>query len=1410
MSCNRAKAVENVHNHVKTEIRKLEGYLKEGILYTSLGNDVELEVDKLKGLDAMLSKGEVPENIEGDLGFSKSVFEVTVRKNLGGKFTGRKTKDGKVRYGTFGVRGVDTDGDTVTLSVEEKVNGVWVRPEKFTFTRGADKAVTGDTELRIPGVDKAFSKALREHDKVTNAMTSKEAEIAHRQNIADLKDLVGGRVLGSSREAKFDRKRFAERAGYVHGDVDNMKTLLDEMVAAGRVNLSEEQMAEYKGLLDGMHPSFFREMEVFINENGKTNAGWVDLGKNELYLQVNKRAIKGQTPAEVYMHEIIHTMTSFALRGHSTTLSRYKRELDRLMSTALENIKWQDLLPVDEKDANNVDKERAKATYDYVTSDENSRDEFLAYALTNPKLSSLLKDIPARNDLQGASVWKKMVNVFFRLMDIVLGNYEFRKQDNVYEAVHQLAFKLAEVNSNVEQQNIFQRASNALYDALNDTEGRISDVLEDMQEKVFRPDDKIEIPEDLNEIQKIVLFGKLIFKSISSPEYRKALGVYLDAMKIKPEGTVREFFRFFLTPDETAREVEFLDLKTNNIDMLRNTYASTAEKNIKDSFSRELDEGEEVAISKIVLDTNATGLMFGNPKAPGKKVYTNKKFREVLESNEVLEKRLKTAKNRLYGLAGEKRKYWVVNQAMGLGYYMATHKGHINQLSNSSNIARGILSDERHKIDPELVEAINEVASLNAIKYSNNLKQRKQVADLMRDEYTGMKYVFNAYENIKKESRSKLFDGGYIHAMDGYTKEIFDDAIDMQVRPISERAEMEKLGYRFEGRVAARNGVRDDVPVGRFVSDVSSKAERMRQAVSLGGLNARGTTLKESAYMQNPALGDELFRRNLAVVNKNRIDLDNAMKAGELDLTKVEFGMMPVTDLQGRVVDYRNMMDKKSKEEVLGMDSRMSVVLGRTASSIIDKNLREEQNENALELMKKDMKANWEGGLTGKDGLTPYRLIGPKATDKKMRELFYMLPRNIQEYVNSRADKTLAVRADLMNLYFGYKHMQLSSMKFVRELPNIIRRVIDMFEGVWIDLVKIVKTNILMKMPLILVSNIVSNILYAVNTFTSPTEIFGMYRESIKSVKAFMKAHKELVSLQTDLGNDIASLRRSMTPGARKKISLDIEKKQARIKQLEKQMSDSEVKELFDLGMYQAVIEDVNTNTMNDSNRITDGMDKLLNKAPVYVKTPLQWAYLSKETSWYKFNQEVLQLSDLVARDVMNRKQKQMEVRQANGEIALPREYRKYREEEMFGKKEFPRKKKLIGKEREEFFKLMKKARHEQLVDSFINYSRPNGAFEEYLNRIGLFMFTKYVKGIQRVILRTGAKYPLKTAMTLAGASAMLDVDNIQDQMFLAKAFGHDGDFGITNIFPVYSPFEHIMNVMTPAIVKEETYLGLV
>ena len=1392
---------------LESEVSRISNRIADGVEYEASGEHLPTR------LVVVQEAAKSDEKTALDLVRERMVngrFHKEVRKQLGEKI--------KAQYGTFGSYGWSDAKETQLVDARIKGdyaevvlgNGVY----KFDLTTGAivSEPTKNGKQVRVVGIDEALNKA-----KVATFETTADFDRRfNHQEIAEQIDRLrnGDWSVLDDMKGSFestgtiDLAEYTKQVGYEHGNIESMKQMLRVLHTLGGNKASEEYVKHVTDLFDAMHPRFFHNMDVYIKTDESDTQGWVSVDKEAIIVNVAKDEFRKkvyQSEAEVYAHEVIHTMVHWAFRNGSTQAEKLKRQLRYTMQKALESTSWKDLLTVDENVATEEDVKRAKTTYEYVFNSKHAEEEFIAYALTNPKMMDHLSTVMVKDkEVEDRTLFEKLVGVFRMLMDVVIGKFDFgSREKSVRDQVFALAIKMGEVNYDNAEMVKRMNPLDGVSEYVTALEGRWTNFAADTAEKWFGKEEGYITPlgENATAWDRFKYHMTLISKSIMHDGmFRKTMGLYASIYGIPPDSTVREFMATLLDESEARKRANWLGLQFNTMDRIRNSVDSQVKTNVVKAFNRPLSEEQESALTRVVLDTNLSSLATGKDGRVG---LENAEIRELLTDHEVLGKRLKDAKNKLYKrLEGGKSEYrgkWTVNQAVSLGYFMATHKAHAHQNYSAKAIARGVLFNERFKVEQDVVNLIEEVATLVALQYTDS-KKKAAVADLMKHEYEGVRYVMTTYEAFKTESRNELFKADEYHMMDGYSREIFDDTIEVLQRPIKEKAELEKMGFRYEGPLSDKNNTMNKERMGLFISEIYSRAERLRGAAPLGDHQAKGSSLKDRRLAEDRTNGFINFERDKARADLAALKIMGAMMRGDFDPTKVDYGMGPVINQVGVVVDYRDMMDKEQKEKLLKQDVKVSSVLGRSMASIPYKVMKEEHEKKVLEEIKRTMAEEWEEGEFGTDTLTEFTLIGPDVDDRKNRELYYMLPRSFREYTDSRSDRVMAVPTELYNIWFGYSHGRLTDLDKWGLLPKAVKRVINMVGSYWVDLVQIMKGNVLLKMPWILMFNLVSNVIQGWVNGIPLRELMELYGQSFKDVRAYLSAHKEAVRLELEIKTDKELLYRA---NDKNKVSERIYKNEVKLKQLKSSMESNQVAELVNLGMLQTVVEDVETAALNDTNKISRGADAALKYVPGVIKTPLQWLYLSKETKWYQLNQEVLQMSDLMARDVQNRWMKSRENRQANGELALPREFVKFMREE--GGIVLRDKQVLHGETKKLFLQMAEKNRHYGVLKSFVNYNQPNGKLEEYANRVGLLMFTKYVKNIQRVAAKASWEHPIRTAAAIAMASVGIDI--IQDQLFMTKGFGPDGEFSIENIFPVYGPADVIATTVNPPLIQLGTEL---
>lgn len=1275
---------------------------------------------------------------------------------------------------TYKIKDIVVDSElNTTIQTEEGL--------KFKFRQGQDRSLSfgANNYVEVEGLK----------DITNNYMEPKtEARVVEEFLYGNREDIRKGAKLGK----KFWNK-FKELDVQLHKDVTKTVEMLDTINELDGNITDAEHMEHLRGLLGSMNPKFFRNMKVYLMEKAAETGGVVTA--NKIGVMVSKtRSIAGNsmTAAEVYAHEIMHAYTMFAIeaaKNGDVEARKILRQLQSTMDVMRANTKWQDLLGKPEDEANDAEVKNAKEMYEYIFNSKNAEDEFLAHVSTNRIVKELASKISLKEVREDKTVLDKVVSMVKEIIKYMKGEFAFNKANkSVYEATVALAGLFAEYNNRNEQRVADNQSMVArLADVFNEVEDTVANKMRDVTKKYFPEVKRLgDMPKEAK--GKAVWFARAFGAIVTSKDYRRVLSSYLDQLNLlNASGTIASILRDFTERDELEKAIDWLQLSADKIDQSKMNVITTVEDNLKKAFSRKLDNDEEVALTRVMLDTDMQSVY---------KEYTEAKLVEILENEKKLDQELGKAKKDLEKLDRDNYN-WHVNQASGLGYFMVTGKAHIAQNMNAYSIARGYGSRHRkrgYKNKPgDLERAIDKVATLTALKYTD-IGSKEIVAKLVRDEKNGVDYMMNTAQFLREEAARTVFNGSEALMIKGYTKELFDNTTSVEIARIADKKEMENRGYKLVAELENHSLVSSTEKYGVYRSEHFGRADWHRSATRLTKMHTKGTDLKDVWYGETGTYNDKQYRVNKISIDNKRQELMDKMEEGEVNLEELEYGLAALTDEYGDVVGYRYMMDKKLKEELLKQDKTATKVLGHTRGNILDKDRTAKHNVKVLDLIKEDADENYiPGEVTGKNGAV-YVLISENSPDEEIQDLWRVLPKEFKREALRNAEKGLAVRKDMLHTYFGYREVSFADFPGLEKvMPQMLKNAIKIAETIWMEFIKIVKIDILIKMPFVIVGNVLSNIVYALTTGSSPSEILTMYRESVRDVRDYLVKHREMVKLE-ELVN----------------AGINVEANKSRIKGIKHQLEVSPIHELYELGVYQAIVEDVSKEELSSQNKLKRKFKEYMESKPKIVKDGLNWLYLTEETQYYKFMTEALQMSDLVARDIENRKMKKVAESVVSGKRQLPIWYMEYVDELLKEKPELisiigkdrlddPRRK-MTNEEKRLFMEVSADYRKNQVLTNFVNYNKVSGPSEEYLNKMGFVMFTKYAKRIQRVIAETGLKYPIRSLLVLFTDSYVWDMETIQDQSIFTRSW--------YNVQPQY-PWERVMEVMTPALVQMPKNLGI-
>ena len=1053
------------------------------------------------------------------------------------------------------------------------------------------------------------------------------------------------------------------------------------------------------GLVKQIDEDFIPELNTYINKEAERNAGVLTVDGN-LIVDVSSTMDKSdKSPTEVYMHEVIHAITKFAINSEELDVFPIVNELEHLRDEAAKIFTYKDFIPSKYLDKAEAVK-AAQKRYDYIFNQPNSLHEFVAYGMTNPKVMNKLKRNKSRKPSQkGGSLFKWLADKVNALLDVVLGKVRWSNVDKSMKAqLQQLTFELMKHNNEaireVEKKNI-------------STVGRVlnksNEVLAEVIDKAFKylegkPGELPKLPKNASKAEYTLYVMRYLPKLLLRKDLKGIRNTTLSVLGMRPEGTIQNVLRDVEDPDGLERQIEQLISDSNTVDRIRELAVDVVRSEVNEKFDRKLGKIEEEAITMSAIDTDLSSIY---------SEYGSKKVVELLRDPEALKKQIGTVKTQLKRL-DPKNWNWNQHQSHGLGYYMATGKAGYAQNLNAYNIASGILSKNRRRADKQVMAKIDELATLTAMSYTAEASNGI-LSDLIVEQERGINYIMDLHDGSKKEARNKIFEND-VNTIKGYSKELFDDTIDVKVKPLRYNEDMKKAGYELIEKLPKDPADPSKEEMGLYRSVLYVNNSYNRAATRMTDMVKRGTGMRDIGYMEDDVVSRKVMAKRIREV---KVIADE--EAAKMETDNYTFNpdqtLSPVLSQDGHVTDYRYMMGKKRKKELLKQDTTVSEVLGRTIASISDKVETDLQNKAVLEILLADMKENYIKGMSLGKNNYEYVKIENNSQNKQIDEIYKLLPEHMKQAIRDSNNGYIAVRRDMLHNYFGFRDKSIVDFFGIHHItPAIIQKWIRVIEKLWMEIVSISKVDIVIRTPAVFIGNVISNFMYSVVNGASPIRVAKMQIRNMQAVTTYLNKQRE-----------IEKLRISKMAG-RKNV-------QNRIDMLQVELSKNPVHDLMEAGMYQAIVEDLNKQDYKSSNKLAQKLNEATTNTPEFIKDGVNWLYLNENTSYFKLMTQATQYSDFVARAT---------------------EYQLLKE-------------RGVGKQEA----------LNSVLDAFVNYSKPASSFEEYLNNMGMFMFTKYMKRIQRAVRTTARTKPVNVLLSILGQEAFFEVDDIQDQNVLTRSYAN-------------------------------------
>lgn len=656
-----------------------------------------------------------------------------------------------------------------------------------------------------------------------------------------------------------------------------------------------------------------------------------------------------------------------------------------------------------------------------------------------------------------------------------------------------------------------------------------------------------------------------------------------------------------------------------------------------------------------------------------------------------------------------------------------------NLMQSTANITAMFGTRKAGAVQPALVPLLDQLLAVYALDYSDN-EVRNHAMEVLRSETArgaenGIAFVLALHRGLQEKSTKELFNGTEALQMTGYTPEIHDNKIEVLLVAPKDVAAHERAGYAKGSNLQVDPNYKLNEQRVLMTRRGAGQTGLLTGAMSFTGMNSRGSSPVTEALnmLQGTQATSAKVKQDIALAKASEI-ASLFGRSLAYDPRRAKPGhLAPTLAPDGKIADYRYLMTEHNRDVLLDRDSSMDQVLGVMAGQIVDKVSTVQQNNDVVGALYDQYKADFNNRPAS------YLQVGPDVADASLAEAYRLLPESTKREIKKvwKSDD-MYIPADQVDLILGYRKYSLTSAfsalpsdrnLFEKTLVQVTGAIlgekaelrVGQAEDMIQSLVGEMKDILVVKNVLTLVGNIVSNMTLLAWEGVPIKSALASHAVAIKGALSYRNDAKRLMQLEQAL--EIGYTART----------LEVE---SELVALRDRMARNPIKPLVDAGLLPTIVEDVQVNDDRYSYKsiLARKVERFSSKVPARMRELGKQVYMTHDTAAYKFLSQATQLSDLVAR------------------------YALY--EHAISRTQDP---------------LSSADALKLAEDSFVNYDLPSHRTIQYMNDMGLVMFTKYYLRIQKVIMRLVKEHPARGLMLAALNNYFSGLQSVMDSSWINK-----------------------------------------
>lgn len=1050
-----------------------------------------------------------------------------------------------------------------------------------------------------------------------------------------------------------------------------------------RGNVSSEHNAQLDSLINTFIGGYYKHT---------ANKSLVDLAQGKIK---NKALIFGlkSSDKEAYVTEALVSVFNVYLNNNAGTLA--VNGINKLYSKARAQFKTAKDLFSDYDKVSDDEKARLRAIHQAVFNPKNKSADslawFMALSVSNEELGRTLSNHVVKGERSNHSWFDKFMGILEQVVNTfnnVFFHAKGRDAKSQIDAYIQ-ALALAETKARNAHVDYIQLGYSMAYGGLR----RLADkpirkgLIYAFNRETFRQ----------SEFSPVRTLGKVASVIKDVDELNKAEQlinemVYEGHANFSPNnrmGLLADSINEIIGLGKRGLNVDKLIRMTKTIEQYRQSVKDNTYKAIRKQFTRELTKEEKFGITNILLRTDMASLLNHGFKP--------KDVLAILDETK-RKKMIAHYENKLIDKVGHKD-YDILQQVYSLAYYMATGNSKPNMIKSAHGVAIGLGSDYQttfDKMDNEIFEMVDVLSSLIALDFKDS-EEIKVIQKLSADQSKGLIATLNLHKELIQKGRTD-FESNPYNYQKGYIPEMVNP-----YRKVVYATQDEVANYKRKGFEIINELKQDDA------DDTDGRVLMIHPEYQPFNYVSGTLDMVDTHHRGTPVYEKGVNDKGIREVNKAHLVIRKAnakQRPSVSSFDRTGNALIPTYDTQGAILDYHYEMGHTARDVLLERDNSFDELLATLNGGLEFKPEMFNQQKQIAKAIAQDAKQNVAKRPN------EYIQLDFNSKDPDVQHVIKMIPYSFRTELQKQFGKhakSYPIHKSMYTATFGYQAYsvvniwdKLDNNKKLNLAENLLRGMFDLAfkqngrkralqaERIIQDTMTFIKDMIVIRSGGVLLGNILSNTYLLMTLGINPVRILKDMTFSWRNSKNYRTMVNRIEEINALL----------MTTNSTKDKSLLNREK----KQLQESLNRNPMKEYMEAGLMSTIVEDLTKpNETSYKTELQKKVDSYVDLIPKPISNAINELTIGDGSVLHNFLSEATQFSDLSAKYTLA----------------------KYLHEN--------------GTDKD-------KAIYEAQL-SFINYDIPTNQFLDYMNRMGLMMFTKFFLRFQRVMVKLAYNAPVSSLM---------------------------------------------------------------